>query len=244
MAADKPHRIDFPGEERCPSTSVGGHSTLRARACLAIRSGHSSRVTTVAVLIARITLLLAAVLFSAFGVPARAAVTVTFWSHELGNSFPHAFVTLRGVPDAGGPPIDTSYGFTARTLSPAILFGTVAGKLEVGARGYIERSDARFSIVLTDQQYARVRAVAAAWDAKTGDARYNLNKRNCVHFVGEIARSIGLTGLEQPGLMKKPRSYLLAVAAANRAAIVTLDLPGKAYLASLPPLAGATTTAR
>ncbi|HVF93859.1 MAG TPA: hypothetical protein VM900_06060, partial [Sphingomonas sp.] len=172
--------------------------------------------------------------------PAQAAVTMTFWSHELGNSFPHAFVTLRGVPDAGGPAIDTSYGFTAKALTPAILFGTVAGKLEVGARGYIESSDARFSVTLSDDQYARVRALAAAWDAKTGDARYNLNKRNCVHFVKEAARTIGLGGLDHPGLMKKPRSYLLAVAAANRAAIVTLDLPGKAYLATLPPLPAAT----
>jgi hypothetical protein len=169
-------------------------------------------------------------------VPAHAAVTMTFWSHELGSSFPHAFFTLRGVPDAGGRPIDTSYGFTAGALTPAILLGTVAGKLEVGARGYIASSDARFSVVLTDAQYVQVRALAAAWDAKTGDSRYNLNKRNCIHFVKEAARTIGLTGLDHPKLMKRPRSYLLAVAAANRATVTTIDLPGKAYLATLPPL--------
>jgi hypothetical protein len=181
--------------------------------------------------------LLIAIAWLLIAAPAHAAVTMTFWSHELGNSFPHAFFTLRGTPDAGGPPIDTSYGFTARSLTPAILLGTVAGKLEVGARGYIASSDARFSVTLTDAQYGQVRALAAAWDAKTGDSRYNLNKRNCIHFVKEAARTIGLTGLDHPKLMKRPRSYLLAVAAANRAAITTIDMPGKAYLATLPPLA-------
>ena len=195
----------------------------------------------------RLTILLRLLLATAWltaAIPAQAAVTMTFWSHEFGNSFPHAFLTLRGTPDAGGPPIDTSYGFTARALTPAILLGTVAGKLEVGARGYIAGSDARFSVVLTDDQYGRIRALAAAWDARTGDSRYNLNKRNCVHFVKEAARTIGLTGLDHPRLMKKPRSYLLAVAAANRTSVTTIDLPGKTYLATLPPLAPAQITAK
>lgn len=161
---------------------------------------------------------------------------------EFGNTFPHAFVTLRGTPDAGGPPIDTSYGFTVKTLTPKILLGTVAGKLEIGERGNIARSDARFSVVLTDDQYARVRALAAAWDPKDGDSRYNLNTRNCVHFVKEAARTIGLTGLDHPTLMKRPRSYLLAVAAANRGMITVIDMPGKAYLATLPPLSPPSTT--
>ena len=30
--------------------------------------------------------------------PALAAVTVTFWSQELGENFPHAFITLNGTP--------------------------------------------------------------------------------------------------------------------------------------------------
>ena len=196
--------------------------------------------------LARLAILLRLLLATAWlsaAFPAQAAVTMTFWSHEFGNSFPHAFLTLRGAPDAGGLPIDTSYGFTARALTPAILLGTVAGKLEVGARGYIAGSDARFSVVLTDEQYIRIRALAAAWDAKTGDSRYNLNKRNCVHFVKEAARTIGLTGLDHPSLMKKPRSYLLAVAAANRTSVTIIDLPGKTYLATLPPLAPTQITA-
>ncbi len=181
----------------------------------------------------------AAVTWLLTAIAAQAAVTVTFWSHELGNSFPHAFFTLRGVPDAGGRPVDLNYGFTARTLSPAILFGTVAGKLDIARPFYMAGSDAQFSVILTDRQYADLLALVAAWGGKNGDSRYNLNRRNCVHFVQEAARLAGLTGLDHPGLMKKPRSFLKAVAAANPGRVVVLNLPGRAYLATLPALPAA-----
>lgn len=171
--------------------------------------------------------------------PAQAAVTITFWSHELGNSFPHAFITLRGQPDAGGATVDANYGFTAKSVTPALLFGSVAGEVEPSKPGYIAGSDAQFSVVLTDAQYARVLALIAAWDEKTGDGHYNLNKRNCIHFVKEAARVAGLTDLDRPGLMKRPRSYLLAIGEANRTRVVTVGMHGKEYLASLPPLTGA-----
>lgn len=172
----------------------------------------------------------------ALAVPAQAAVTVTFWSHEFGQSFPHAFITLRGTPDAGGAPVDKDYGFTARSISPAILFGAVPGRIWSAKPDYIASSDAQFSLVLTDAQYAQVLALIAAWDEKTGDSIYRLNDRNCVHFVKEAARVVGLTGLDHPKLMKKPRSYLLAVQAANEARVAKVNLKGKEYLATLPPL--------
>ncbi len=175
--------------------------------------------------------------------PALAAVTITFWSHELGNSFPHAFFTLRGTPDAGGVPVDVNYGFTAKSVSPKILMGTVAGRLDISKPGYIAGSDAQFSIPLSDAQYAEVLTLIAAWDEKTGDGRYNLNTRNCIHFVKEAARIVGLTGLDQPTLMKKPRSYLQAVAAANAGRVTVVHMHGKAYLTSLPPLGPAVVVA-
>lgn len=184
------------------------------------------------------------VLTTLFGAaPALAAVTITFWSHELGNSFPHAFFTLRGVPDAGGAPVDVNYGFTAKSVSPKILMGTVAGRLDISKPFYIAGSDAQFSVTLSDAQYAEVLALIAAWDEKTGDAHYNLGTRNCIHFVKEAARIAGLTGLDQPRLMKKPRSYLKAVAAANEGHVTLIAMHGKAYLASLPPLGPAVVVA-
>lgn len=178
------------------------------------------------------------ILWLGVALPAHAAVTMTFWSHEFGNSFPHAFITLRGVPDAGGTPVDADYGFTAKTISPAILFGTVPGRVEPSPKTYIGKSDAQFAVTLTDVQYNAVLALIAAWSEKAGDARYNLNNRNCVHFVREAARVAGLTGIDQPGLMKKPRSYLLAVEAANDGRVIKVNQDGKTYLATLPPIDG------
>ena len=184
--------------------------------------------------VARLCLLL--LIWLGIALPVHAAVTITFWSHEFGNSFPHAFITLRGIPDAGGAAINQDYGFTAKSVSPAILFGSVPGRVEPASPTYIAASDAQFSLVLTDVQYARVRALIAAWDEKTGDSHYNLNDRNCIHFVKEAARIAGLGGLDWPRLMKKPRSYLLAVEAANRGRVTPVNLHGGAYLASLPPV--------
>lgn len=168
--------------------------------------------------------------------PAQAAVTITFWSHELGSSFPHAFFTLRGVPDAGGAAVDANYGFTPKTISPAILMGTVPGRLDIAKPAYIANSDAQFSLVLSDAQYARVMALVAAWDERTGDGQYHMNRRNCVHFVQEAAKIAGVAQVDFPALMKKPRSYLKAVATANAGRVRMVAMDGKAYLASLPPL--------
>ena len=161
-------------------------------------------------------------------------MTITFWSHELGNSFPHAFFTLRGVPDAGGPPVDGDWGFTPVSINPAILFGPVRGKVEQAKPAYLRGSDAQFSLVLTDAQYAAIRALTEEWSAQ-GDPTYRLETRNCVHFVQEAARRAGLATVTFPKLMKKPRSYLKALAAANPQVSV-IDMHGKQYLATLPPI--------
>lgn len=168
--------------------------------------------------------------------PAHAAVTMTFWSHELGNSFPHAFLTLRGVPDSGGPPVDVNFGFTAKTVSPALLFGPVAGGMDIAKPHYIDGSDAQFSVVMTDAQYAAILALRSEWSGETGSSEYRLGDRNCISFVQEAARRVGLTGLDHPKLMKKPRSFLKAVALANAGRVTPIGQHGKAYLASLPPL--------
>lgn len=166
--------------------------------------------------------------------PARAAVTITFWSHELGDDFPHAFISLRGVPDAGGPPVDISYGYTLRTVSPAALFGPVPARLDLTAPGYMRRSDAQFSLTLTDSQYRDMVSLAYEWSRP--EVTYILNSRNCVHFTREAARRLGLAGIDQPKLMKKPRSYMLALAAANAGRVTVVAKDGDDYLAALPPL--------
>lgn len=163
--------------------------------------------------------------------PARAQVTIVFWSQELGSNFPHAFFTLKGTPEAGGEAVDTGYGFTAKALTPAILWGTVGGMVEVPKHGYIMKSNAHFSLQLTDAQYASIRSLAVEW-SDAGDSHYNLNRRNCVHFVAEAARRAGLTVVEPPKLMKKPRSFLQSVARDNAAQVAVIEKPAKVFLAA------------
>ncbi len=176
-------------------------------------------------------------LCAGYALPAQAAVTITFWSHELGNSFPHAFFTLRGVADAGGAPVDANFGFTAKSLTPALLFKPVAGKLDIATPFYIKGSDAQFSVVMSDAQYAAVLQLVDAWSEGKPDSVYRVADHNCVTFVKEAARLVGLSALDQLGLMKKPRSYLKAVQAGNAGRVIPVGMHGRAYLASLGPIA-------
>lgn len=179
---------------------------------------------------------LSALILAIVALPAQGAVTITFWSHDFGNSFPHAFIMLRGVPDAGGPAVDASYGFTARSITPKLLFGNVAGRIERPKPGYVAGSHVRFARTLTDEQYAAVLALIREWDERTGDATYHLARRNCVTFVREAARRSGLARVDFPRLMKKPASYLHAVMAAQPGAVTPIEQMGRTYLPALPPL--------
>lgn len=167
-------------------------------------------------------------------VPAQAAVTITFWSQEFGRNFPHAFFSFSGSPDAGGPAVNESYGFTAKAITPALLTGSVGGRIDRPKPAYIDRSNAHFSVVLTDAQYAAVRSLIDEW-GEQGDSHYNLNRRNCVHFVAEAARRSGLVVVEDRRLMKKPRSFTQSLERANAGRVTVIELPARAYFASLPP---------
>lgn len=159
--------------------------------------------------------LLASLLF-AVAAPVAAAVTITFYSHELGSSFPHAFVTMAGAPDRGGAPVNVDYGFSAKTISPAILWGRVTGEvISNHGAAYIRGSDRHFSVSLSDSDYDRVMATIAKWRTSPQPS-YDLGAHNCVHFVADLARSLGMTADTPPKLMKKPRSYLEHLTAENR----------------------------
>ena len=153
----------------------------------------------------------------ALAVPARAwaAVEIAFYSRELGSSFPHAFVTLKGTLDRTGEPIDQSFGFTAKAVTPAVLMGSVGGKVITESADYIARSDRQFALTIDDARYDAVMRVVATWRDRAQPS-YDLNRRNCVHFVGELAQAAGLAVDFQQQLMKKPRSFLIAVREDNR----------------------------
>jgi hypothetical protein len=171
-------------------------------------------------------------LLAAWSFPAQAQVTITFWSQETGTKFPHAFFTLHGTREASGEPVDLSYGFTAKAITPAILMGSVAGRIDETDPRYIMRSNAHFSAVLTDTQYDAVLRLVEEW-GEQGDHHYNLNRRNCVHFIAEAARRAGLVVIEPKKLMKKPRSFTQSLVPLNAGRVLALDVPAKQYYAQL-----------
>lgn len=147
--------------------------------------------------------------------PAPAAVEITFYSREMGSSFPHAFVTLTGTLDRGGERIDSNYGFTATHVTPAILMGSVRGKIDSAGPNYVRSSDPHFSLLMTDAQYDAVMATVYRWRDHPQPS-YHLNRRNCVFFIGEVATSLGMRAATPANLMKKPRAYTEFLTSENR----------------------------
>ncbi len=149
---------------------------------------------------------------------ARADVTITFYSHDMEafgmRAFPHAFFAVTGTLARGGPPINTNYGFTARSTDAA-LFGSTQGDIETKDTPYVARSRRHFSVVVPDATYDRLMALVSNW-AKRGPKGYSLGKANCVHFAGEAAALVGMKVAFPQNLMKKPKSFLEMVQRDNR----------------------------
>ena len=161
-------------------------------------------------------LTIAAAMLVAWSVPAPAAVTITFYSKELGTTFPHALVTMNGTLDRSGARIDVDYGFTAKSVTPAILFGAVKGEvISDHGKSYIRASDKHIILTLSDADYDKVMAVVARWRALPQPS-YSLDKRNCVHFVADVAAGLGMRADIPKKLVKKPRSYLNLLTEGNR----------------------------
>ena len=143
-------------------------------------------------------------------VAAPAKVTLTFYSREFGTYFPHAFIRITGATDAAPDKvIDANYGFTAKSLTPGLLTGPVTGEILAVDATYIQHSDSHLSLVLSDEQYDQVLAIVQKW-RDLPQPSYDLNHVNCVFFVGDVARALGMTVDDsQPKLMKRPRSYVI-----------------------------------
>jgi hypothetical protein len=164
----------------------------------------------------RLLAIVSAILIAAWSVPAAAAVRITFYSKELGTSFPHAFVTMEGTLDRSGERIDVDYGFTAKSVTPAILFGAVKGEvISDHGKSYIRASDKHIILTLSDVDYDKVMGVVARWRALPQPS-YDLDKRNCIHFIADVAASLGMKVDIPKKLMKKPKSFLNLLTETNR----------------------------
>lgn len=162
----------------------------------------------------RLSTLILSLLLMLAPVGVRAEVLATFYSHDFGDHFPHTFIVLKGTVDATGETIDTNYGFTAKNVSPAILLGSVKGMIETKNTKYVADSNAHFTLKLSDEQYQSLIAHVEAW-RNMPQKSYNLNKRNCVHFVMEAAALLGLKVNRESKLFKKPKSFVLEMMTLN-----------------------------
>src|SRR5690349_14972296 len=99
----------------------------------------------------RLLLALAALLLPG---AAWAEVSVSFHSFNgslFGNRFPHTFVVLEGQLDDTGEVVDENWGFTAKTISPAILAGPVAHTIYSEKPKYIRSTNRHFTVTVSDE---------------------------------------------------------------------------------------------
>jgi hypothetical protein len=161
-----------------------------------------------------LSLLFAALLLSLLSASAHAQVVATFYSHDFGDHFPHAFIKLKGRVEATGEVVDTNYGFTAVSVSPAILMGSVKGMIETKDAKYVAKSNPHFSMKLSDAEYRKLIDHVERWRSLSGKS-YSLDKRNCVHFVMEAAALLGLSVNRKSKFFKKPKSFVLEMMKLN-----------------------------
>jgi hypothetical protein len=179
--------------------------------------------------------LLLLILF-AWAAPAAAEVEIAFYSKDFASTFPHGFVRLTGTVDSTGQAIDTNFGFTPTSLSPAILSRPVRGMIQTVSPAYVARSKRHFALPLSEEQYHAVLALVERWRSMPQPS-YRLNGRNCVDFVAEVATMLGLHAPPVPKLMKKPKSYLEKVTRDNAQLIQSWRRPALPLAAGSPPSA-------
>ena len=141
---------------------------------------------------------------------AMAEVRVTF--HSFNGSmpfgrFPHAFVAFDGTLEGTGERVKENFGWSARTISPAVLSGPVYGVILVEKDKWLTRTNRHFTITLTDAQYRRLRAEVESFRNAPGKY-YSLDDRNCIHFVGRMGELLGLKVDYPKSMLRKPREWL------------------------------------
>ncbi len=149
--------------------------------------------------------------------PALAAVTIHFHSFNgsvLVGRYPHAFIVLEGTLEETGETVNENYGFSARNPGPAALAGPVEHMVLAEKARNIGKTNRHFSLTLSDAQYRRIVAEVRAWQNAPGKY-YDLESRNCIHFVGRMAELLGLK-VEYPAeMLRRPKLWLNHVVTIN-----------------------------
>ncbi|RYF37708.1 MAG: hypothetical protein EOO38_25835 [Cytophagaceae bacterium] len=79
---------------------------------------------------------------------------------------------------------------------------------------YIKNAHYHFSVPISDQAYFQIAKEVQLWRDDPGHL-WDIDKRNCVTFVGVIAQMAGLKADFPSKIMRKPRAYLDHLATLN-----------------------------
>ncbi len=154
-------------------------------------------------------MLLALVAFAWSG-PALADVQIHFHSFNgsvLFGRYPHTFIVLEGELEETGEVINENYGFSARKVTTKILSGPVEHMVLAESEKTIRKTNRHFTLNLTDQQYRLIKDEVVAWQDAPGKY-YDLETRNCIHFVGKMAELLGLTVEYPDNMLRRPKKWL------------------------------------
>jgi hypothetical protein len=165
-------------------------------------------------MLARLLCLLAALLLP---LPAAAQVLLSFQSFNgsmFGGRFPHTFVVLEGTLDATGAKVFENYGYSAKSVSPAVLTGPVEAIVMSEKPKYVTSTNRHFTVPISDATYWAIKAEVARWRDAPGKT-YRLDENNCIHFVGRIAELAGIKVDYPKKLIRKPKAWLNHIAALN-----------------------------
>lgn len=154
-------------------------------------------------------LVLLAALLVCWSDAALAQVRVEFHSFNgsfFGSRFPHTFVVFEGTLD-NGERVHSNFGFSAKTVSPAVLAGPVAHVVYSEKEKYLKSTNVHFTIDVPDATYRRMMQEVIAWRDAPGKY-YDLDTRNCIHFVGRLAELAGIKVDYPHDLLRKPKAWL------------------------------------
>ncbi len=150
--------------------------------------------------------------------PAAAEVEAHFHSFNgsvLFGRYPHTFVVFEGTLDDTGEQVDENWGFSARSSSLAALRGQAVEHMMLTEKPeQIPRTNRHFTLTLSDEQYRLLKREIIAWRDQPGKY-YDLDTRNCIHFVGRLAELAGLRVEFPQNMLRRPKAWLNHITALN-----------------------------
>ena len=147
---------------------------------------------------------------------AQADVDVTFHSFNgsiFAGRYPHTFVAFDGTLD-DGTKVRENFGFSAKKASPAVLRGPVEHIVMTEEEKWLDETNRHFTVTVSDAKYRAMRTEIERWRNAPGKY-YDLDTRNCIHFVGKMAQMVGIDVDYPKNLLRKPKSWLNRVVERN-----------------------------